>query len=238
MTTEEYIKQVGFHFYGPKSKCRTYKAVRRMTRGLGPLEVVNTSLPEKKVEASEKLSPLLSVRKMSTFATASMINRIVTNMPGNEAFVDVGVWNGYTLFAGMLGNEDKACVGIDNFSEFDGPRDPFMERFFKLKSDNHTFHEMDYAKYFSSVHSGSIGFYIYDAAHDYDNQLKGLELAEPFFADDCFVLVDDTNWNEPHQATLDFIERSENEYEMLLDVKTARNCHPTFWNGLMIFRRR
>lgn len=239
MTTEEYIKRLGFHFYGPHSPCRTYKTLRWMTRGLRwPLEVMNTKLPTGQSAAAEKLAPLLSVRKMSTFAIAAIINRIVTEMSPAYAFVNVGVWNGYTLLAGMLGNEDKTCVGVDNFSEFGGPRDAFLGNFEKLRSRKHAFHEMDYGAYFASVHSGTMGFYIYDAAHDYENQLKGLQAAEPFFSEDCFVLVDDTNWDEPHQATLEFMEESSNTYELLLDVKTSRNCHPTFWNGIMVFRRR
>ncbi|MBU2591283.1 MAG: hypothetical protein KKC21_04600, partial [Nitrospinae bacterium] len=68
-------------------------------------------------------------------------------------------------------------------------------------------------------------------------QLKGLKSAEPFFSDNCVILVDDTNWSEPMQATLDFIEGSKNKYEILLDETTAYNCNPTFWNGIMVFRR-
>ncbi len=78
---------------------------------------------------------------------------------------------------------------------------------------------------------------MYDGAHEYHHQVKGLRLAEPFFADDCIVMVDDANWGHTRKATLDFIRESDSDYEMLLDQRTACNGHPTFWNGVMVFQR-
>lgn len=63
-------------------------------------------------------------------------------------------------------------------------------------------------------------------------------LNEPFLADDCIVVVDDTNWDAPRQATEDFMRRSHHPCEVLLDVKTRDRCHPTFWNGIMLLRKR
>lgn len=42
---------------------------------------------------------------------------------------------------------------------------------------------MDYEQYFLTKHKGKIGFYIYDGDYSYKNQLKGLQIAEPFFAE-------------------------------------------------------
>jgi len=35
----------------------------------------------------------------------------------------------------MIDNKKKKCIGIDNFSEFGGPKKLFLEKFNKLKSD-------------------------------------------------------------------------------------------------------
>jgi methyltransferase family protein len=161
-------------------------------------------------------------------------------MAQDTRFLNVGVWNGFTLLSGMIGNPDKPCVGVDNFSEFGGPREKFLRRFNKHKSANHNFYDIDYREYFSKVHSGKIGFYIYDGDHHYEHQMLGLRLAEPFFAKNCVVLVDDTNAvddTEPRQATLDFINHNKDKYEILLDAQTRWNGHPTFWNGILIFRK-
>src|SRR6185436_15728090 len=72
--------------------------------------------------------------------------------------------------------------------------------------------------------------------HSYENQLEGLKVAEPFFGSNCIVMVDDTNWTDPREATADFVEQSEYEYRVLLDERTSINEHPTFWNGLIILQ--
>jgi hypothetical protein len=174
---------------------------------------------------------------MSTFAIGAIINRGVAAMPPAQAFVNVGVWNGFTLLAGMIDNPDKVCIGIDNFSEFGGPRDAFLRQFETYRSPNHRFFEMDYAVYFREHHQGRIGFYIYDGNHSYENQRMGLEIAEPHLAPGALILVDDTNTVEPRQATLDFITRSTYRYEVLLDQQTCANQHPTFWNGIILLRK-
>jgi hypothetical protein len=75
---------------------------------------------------------------------------------------------------------------------------------------------------------------VYDGDHSYEHQLEGLRVAEPFFAPGCMVLVDDTNRDEPHRATHDFVAGSERDYRVLLDVQTADSAHPTLWDGLIV----
>ncbi len=175
--------------------------------------------------------------KMSTLAIGAIINYAVKLMPSTEVFVNVGIWHGYTLLCGMVGNPEKACVGVDNFSEFGGPREEFLKRFERFKSTNHLFCEADYIEYFAKIHTGSIGVYIYDAEHSYANQLQGLRIAEPYLAKGCVILVDDTDWIEPRTATVDFLSQSQYKYQILFDQRTEVNAHPTFWNGIMLLRK-
>jgi hypothetical protein len=201
-----------------------------------PIDVPNSTFGSETAALHRKLRPLANVPRMSTHAVAAIINRGVGRMAPGSAFVNVGVWHGYTLLSGMAGNRERTCIGVDNFTEFGGPREPFVERFEKQRSPNHHFHEMDYEDYFTRHHRGAIGLYFYDGDHAYDHQLRGLQVAERFFDDDCVVIVDDTNWDEPREAALEFIARSERNYAMLLDARTAISRHPTFWNGLMVFQ--
>ena len=48
--------------------------------------------------------------------------------------------------------------------------------------------------------------------------------------------MDDTNWDEPREATLEFIRRSRRRYRLVLDVRTPYSGHPTWWNGLMLLQ--
>jgi len=247
MNYEQFLTEFSFRFVGPdvvRDNDGWHSIVRpdgSRVRLLGlpgiPLDLFNAVVPGDESRIRFSLRELCSIPKMSTFAIGAIVNQAVARLPRDHSFVNVGVWNGFTFLCGLAGNPESSCVGVDNFSQFGGPRDAFLARFESRRSARHQFHDLDYAEYFAQVHQGPIGVYIYDGEHSYANQLKGLRAAEPFFAEDCLVLVDDTNWLEPWQATVDFVEQSPHEYRLLLDRTTAHNAHPSFWNGLMILQR-
>jgi hypothetical protein len=174
---------------------------------------------------------------MSTFAIGAIINRAVAQMSAGHAYLNIGVWNGFTLLAGMARNSDKTCIGVDRFSRKHSPRSSFLKRFERARGPSHVFYEADFREYLALTHKQPLGLYLFDGPRAYDDQLDGLKLAEPYFARGCVVLVDDTNWPEVREANLDFIKHSSFEYRMLLDVQTPRTGHPTFWNGVMLFER-
>jgi hypothetical protein len=174
---------------------------------------------------------------MSTLAIGALINRAVASMPDQQVYLNIGVWNGFTFLSGIAGNPDKVCIGVDDFSGFGGPREAFSRRFERYRSSRHRFYDMDYVEYFERHHREVIGFYLYDGSHKYEDQLRGLQLAEPFFGKECVVLVDDTNRDPARNGTLDFVAQSRNSYRILMDQKTARNCHPTYWDGIMLLQR-
>lgn len=237
MDLKLFAESVKFRFFNDKSNLKWYNRLNYRLARLGiTLELANTVLPTDDNNCYQKLKNLVrTVPKMSTYANAAIINKAVSSMPSGTAFVNVGVWHGFSFLAGIVNNPDRECIAIDNFSQFGGPKDEFMARLHSIRSNNHYFHEMDYKLYFSTIHRAPIGFYIYDGEHSYHNQLHGLEAAEPFFAKGCVILVDDTNDFEPRQATLDFIARHPNRYRMIFNQSTANNGHPTFWNGIIIF---
>ena len=134
---------------------------------------------------------------MSTVPVAALINLAVRAMPPDQVYLNVGVYAGFTFLAGMLDNPERRCVGVDNFSRPAGKG--FLRRFEQMKGPAHRFYEMDYLDYFDRIHNESLGVYVYDGAHAYEHQVKGLTRAEPHFADDWIVIVDDTNWEEPRR---------------------------------------
>jgi len=230
---------IGFRWIQPEQQLvRWHLSLRHQCERLHyPLDLVIARVPAGGVRLRRLLRPLCMIPRMSTFAIAAVINRAVSLMPPESAFVNVGVWNGFTFLAGMAGNADRRCVGVDNFSEFGGPKEAFLARFERRRSAHHTFHEMDYRAYFAERHEGPIGVYLYDGEHGYDNQLRGLETAERFFAPGAVIVVDDTNLAEPRRATFDFMAARPGLYRVLLDRRTSGNGHPTFWNGLLVFQR-
>lgn len=239
MNYADYISGISFRFIKPHTFIpKRYRLLESLLNKAGiSLETINTKIPRDEKDTKRRLHEICKIPKMSTLAISVMINQGVSQMPDTQAFVNVGVWHGFTFLSGIVGNAQKKCIGIDNFSDFGGPREAFLKRFNRYKSNNHYFYDMDYKVYFSHVHKDPIGFYIYDGSHKYDDQLRGLTLAEPFFSQNCIILIDDVNLDEPRRGTVDFISNSSYEYRVLLDQTTYCNCHPTLWNGIMIFQK-
>ena len=84
----------------------------------------------------------------------------------------------------------------------------------------------------------SINFYFYDGEHSYKNQYDNLEISNNFYVKDTIVLVDDINFEEVEQGTEDFIRKNSSKFRLIKKTKTKNNhCHPTYWNGIMIFQK-
>jgi len=239
MNYADYVNGLSFRWVQPGTRMpRGFNPAARLLARLNlHFEIANTRLLADQAAAQERLRELCLLPKMSTFAIGALINRAVMQLPAGQSFVNVGVWNGFTFLAGLSGNANQRCIGVDNFSQFGGPREEFLQRFQQFRSAAHEFHDLDYQLYFNTVHHDPIGVYMYDGEHSYDNQLRGLRVAEPFFAPNCIIFVDDTNTVPARRATLDFMAQSEAGYRLLLDQSTGNNCHPTLWDGLMVLQR-
>jgi hypothetical protein len=241
MDFEEFFTGINFRFIKPETflpdKFNLVDNIFKKTFNFS-IEAYITQFPIEDSYIKSEFKELCKIPKMSTLALGAIINYGVKQLPSDQVFVNIGVWNGFTFLSGLLNNPNKICIGVDNFSEFGGPRGDFLKRFDRLKSKNHFFYDLDYNEYFKDYHKGKIGFYIYDGEHSYDNQLKGLQIAEPYLEKNSIILVDDTNWGYPRQATLDFMEKSKEDYDIIFDVVTHSTVHPTFWNGVMILRKK
>ena len=184
---------------------------------------------------------LLKIDSMSTFAIGYVINKICQELNDNENYVNIGVWKGFSMIAGML-NTNCNVYGNDNFSQFDGPKKEFIRKFNSLKNEEkHFFYECDYKDFFKDFEKlkKSISFYYYDGEHTYKNQFENLIIAKEYFKSGTIILVDDVNFQEVESGTKDFISKYPNEYKIIKDIKTANNhCHPSYWNGLFLFQKK
>ncbi|MBS0262617.1 MAG: class I SAM-dependent methyltransferase [Planctomycetes bacterium] len=239
MEVAEFAQNITFRLLQPNTpRPSGFRALNKVARKAGiHLEMWMTRLPEDQEEMQRRLKRACKLPRTSTFAIGAIINRAVSRMPDQQAYLNIGVGQGFTLFAGMSGNSHKKCIGVDDLARDTKPRNDFLRRYLRLRSPQHRFWEGDFRDYLQHEHEGQLGLYVFDGSKSYDEQRQGLELAEPFFGPGCLVLVDDTNWPEIREANLDFMKHSRFEYRSLLDIQTPRAGHPTFWNGLMLFER-
>ena len=141
----------------------------------------------------------------------------------------------------MIGTNCKV-IGVDNFSEYEIQREDFLKNF-KLyqKEEIHSFYEDDYKIFFKNFEKNNekIDFYYYDGEHSYKNQYDNLEIVENFLSRGSIIMIDDINFVEVETATKDFINKNISKYEIIKEIKTANNnCHPSFWNGIIIIKRK
>lgn len=251
---------ISFRYLQPDSRLPLHRITSAVMQFLRiPLDRLNTKVAEMDPHLERDIHRLCGMPKMSTYAIGVLINRLVAQMSAEEAFVNVGVWHGFTYFSGVLSNGGKQCIAVDNYSSADKfstesgfkrlyryyprrmkislARSGFRRRMARMGNEHHRLFEMDYADYFKYVHETPIGVYLYDGNHSYENQMQGLQLAEPFFSKNCVVIVDDVNDNAVYSATRDFMAQSYNSYVTLMCERTYCDRHPTLWNGIMVFQR-
>ena len=234
---EDILAQISFRAFSLERTGSLYDASEiHGKKGYAALDVANTSIWDRNTNVFHPA--FLEVPRLSTVANAYILSRLVQSMSNDAVYLNIGTWCGWSLFAGVIDGSTKTVVGVDNFSSDQGEaRKVFLDAYAKFQTGNMRFHEMDYLEYFRSIHHEPIGVYFYDGDHAYEHQLKALEVAHASMASGCYVVVDDTNMEGPYKATMDFVA-AHPEYSVVLDKKTANNGHPTFWNGLLILKKK
>ena len=231
-------------------KKRFYKIFKSEKRFITSNASFSNTSPED-LQAIKKLS---NIDTMSQIAIGFLINQICKNLSTNDNYLNIGVWRGFSMFAGMLNTSCKV-YGVDNFS-FDyedgnsslnnkkeeiESRDYFVKNFDLIKNnEKHFFFDLDYKKFFEiwQKEKKEINFYFYDGEHSYKNQYENLIIAMNFFKKGTIILVDDYNEVEVDSATKDFLAKYNKDFKVLKDIKTANKyIHPTYANGIILFEK-
>jgi len=223
----EFISKVSFNTIDPQSSVRN--------RNID--EIAETRLPEHSEAIIEDIEPLLSMRKMSSFAVAAMIWKAVREMPDDQVFLNIGVYYGFTFFAGCRASKQKTSIAVADYSGWGGAEPFCVDSMDKEDLPNGFFFKEDFETFFKHhmpKFKEKIGVYFYDADHKTGPTVKALRMAEPFMAKNCVVFLDDINLSGVRKASDMYFD---DRWKQLLHVRTIRNGHPTFWNGLSIWRK-
>jgi protein O-GlcNAc transferase len=189
---------------------------------------------------SDRFAQVLArVRGMTSPGVLQLLNFAVACLEGDEAYCEVGCFQGATLVGALLGHPGRRAYAADNFAQFDPHRRNRAVLLHNLAAfgllGQVRFHDQDGEDFLLGLRGGGarVGVYLYDGAHDYRSQLLGLLLAVPLLAERALLVVDDGNWPAVRQAAFDFLA-ARPEGRLLLDLPTPGNCHPTFWNGVLV----
>ncbi len=167
---------------------------------------------------------IISMEGMSGTKTRHFYNNLLTI--ADARYLEIGTWKGSSVCSAMYGNKAKV-ICIDNWSEFGGPKDEFIENFEKYKGENDaTFIESDcYNVDVAALPKFNI--YMYDGNHTTQSHYNAL-LHYYNCLDDVFIfIVDDWNWKEVRDGTVNSIEKLNLKILYEKEVKTTNDdTHP------------
>ena len=169
---------------------------------------------------------VIAMQGMSGLLYRRFINRLIGLTP-DARYLEVGSWTGSTACAAMQANKLKVTC-IDNWSEFQGPRDIFLRNvercrnrrvsFDLIESD---FHDVDYGRL------GPYNVYLFDGPHTTKTHLAGIRLALPALDDRFILIVDDWNWQGVRHGTCLAIAEANLTVHYSLEVLTTQDdTHP------------
>jgi len=167
----------------------------------------------------------------------ALLNAAASCLQPGESYVEVGTYHGTSLIAAMLDN-DAEFVAIDNWSLGDGSREQLdrnLARFgFAGRAD------IIEGDAFETLRSGrlagrKIGVYYYDNGHEYEQQLDGMRLIEPYLLSPALVIVDDTDWERVEQAVEDYLVQQPRATQ-LLRIDGKERGAPHWWEGMRVLR--
>jgi hypothetical protein len=180
---------------------------------------VRTAFERALVNDGKIADAVLALPGMSGRKYRRFINNLI-ELVASPRYLEIGVWQGSTLCSAIFEN-DVTATAIDNWSEFEGPAGAFLENLSKFKGKAKvSFLERDF-RGVDFHHLGKFNVYLFDGPHSQKDQYDGVMLAEPAL-DDVFVLIiDDWNWGQVREGTLDGIRDSRYHVDYLVEVRTT-----------------
>lgn len=164
----------------------------------------------------------------------ALLNLAASLLDEGESYVEVGSFKGLSLVAAMLGNGGD-FVGIDDFLMGEGSRELLEANLRRYGLSGYTILEGDVFELLrgDALKSRRVGVYYYDAAHDYESQVEGLRLIEPYLAGGALMIVDDTDWAQVARAMRDYLA-GQPRAELLIELVGKDRGQPWWWEGVQV----
>ena len=176
---------------------------------------------------------------MSGVKTRQFYNAICSKP--NTAYLEIGTWYGSSSISALYGNTVSATF-IDNWSQFDGNKDILVSALETYKGQSK--YELIESDAWTVDHSklGMFDVYLYDGGHSHDDQYNGISQYIQHLNDGCIVMVDDWNWTDVRNGTLDAFRDLKIEivhtHELFTTTTHFDAGHPDaapWWNGIGVF---
>ena len=160
----------------------------------------------------------------------------VCSFPGAN-YLEIGLWKGSTFYSALKGNSITA-VGIDNWSQFNGPKKEFFDMLesYKGRSDVVVIDDDCFSVDVSKFHD-KFNVYFYDGDHVREAQEKAFTYFDSTFDKKFVAIIDDYKDRDVIEGTksafkkLNYATLFQAEFHVPPDVEDAIG----WWNGMGIF---
>lgn len=167
---------------------------------------------------------ILSMEGMSGKKYRDYINRLISKLQ-NPRYLEIGVWQGSTLCAAINNNTAKSTA-IDNWSQFNGPRNEFFENLKKIQGNSEImvieqdFRKVDYEML--APHN----IYFFDGPHEYIDHYDALKVTQPALENEFILIVDDWNSHTVQQGTIKALDELNYRYHGICLTTTHNGAYP------------
>jgi len=196
---------------------------------------LQTSLEKAKKSESKLSDWILSMRGMSGQKYRHLINNLIETVD-DARYLEVGCWTGSTSCSALYKNSVKSYC-IDNWIEFGGPRNVFIDNMEKCVEESDDLIEIEFEENdFREVKYDQIGkynIYFFDGPHEENDQYDGIVDTQSALDDEFIFICDDWNWEKVRKGT----ERAFKDLNLnilySLDIRTTSdNTHPVENNSM------
>lgn len=173
--------------------------------------------------------------------SGSMTRHFYNNICSIEdcRYLEIGVWHGSSSVSAIYKNKISS-VFIDNWSLFDGNKKVFTDNIKKYNTENSFCNVIEGDCFDVDLDNLPIfNVYLYDGPHEYEHQYNAIKYFLPKLEDNCIVLIDDWNWKEVQDGTLnafkDLNVDVKYNYQITTDQPHSELGKNNWWNGIGIF---
>jgi protein O-GlcNAc transferase len=185
--------------------------------------------PRSEHPRDRRFAPLLErIGGLARENNLALINLAASLLEPGESYVEVGSFKGLSLAAALDGNEGD-FVGIDSFEMGGGSRAQLDEN---LGGSGYAILEGDAFALLPQL-DRRVGVYYYDAAHDYESQVRGLQLVEPHLVAGALMIVDDTDWEQVGRAMEGYLAQQPRA-RRLVAIDGKDRGQPWWWEGMQV----
>jgi protein O-GlcNAc transferase len=206
-------------------------------RFLRELPALFDDFPRSELPRDQRFAAVLAeVEGLAQPNNLALLNLAASLLEPGESYVEIGTFRGTSLIASMLGNETQDVVAIDDFSHYEGSREALDENLRRAGlAGAPTILEGDV---FEIVPGGAlgerrVGVWYYDAAHDYESQVQGLRIAEPYLVPGALLIIDDTDWQKVARAVDDYLA-DQPRARCILTIHGEDFGAPHWWCGMQV----